>query len=64
TIPTDEILKTYHKLGGEIITVGSDAHYPKDLGYRLDWAFEKVKSIGFKYIATFDQRTPKFIKIP
>jgi histidinol-phosphatase (PHP family) len=64
TIPTDEILKIYYKLGGEIITVGSDAHYPQDLGYKLSWAFEKAKSIGFKYIASYDQRKPSFIKIP
>lgn len=64
TTPTAEILKLYRSLGGEIITTGSDAHNPKHVGYRLDWAYEKLKSAGFRYITTFSRRKPEFIKIP
>ena len=29
--PCREVLKRYHDLGGEIVTVGSDAHRPADI---------------------------------
>ena len=63
TTPTEQILKQYKKLGGEIITIGSDAHKPNSVGLKFDWAEEKLKSLDFKYITTFDQRKPSFIKL-
>ena len=63
TTPSHEILRLYKDLGGEIITVGSDAHRIKDLGYKIAWAYEKMKSVGFKYVTTYRQRKPSFIKL-
>ncbi len=63
TTPSHEILVLYKNLGGEIITVGSDAHRVNDIGYGLDWAFEKMKSVGFRYFTTFRRRQPTFIKL-
>ena len=58
--PHKEILKLYHDLGGEIITVGSDAHFSKYVGYGFDKARELLLECGFKAYATFDKRKPKF----
>lgn len=33
--PTEDVLKRYHELGGEIITVGADAHKPEHVAYDL-----------------------------
>lgn len=48
TFPNGDLLKRYKELGGEIITVGSDAHFNDE--YRAD--FEKVikqlEDMGFK----------------
>lgn len=63
TLPTTEILKLYRALGGEIITAGSDAHSPEHVGFRLDWAYEKMKSVGFKYVTSFSRRKPFFNKL-
>ncbi|MDD2216110.1 MAG: histidinol-phosphatase HisJ family protein [Eubacteriales bacterium] len=63
TTPTEEMLKRYQELGGEIITIGSDAHAPEHLGYGLEWGYEKLKSVGFRYVTTFNQRQPNFIKL-
>ena len=63
TTPTREILQLYKDLGGEMVTTGSDAHRAKDVGYRLDYAAEMIKSVGLKYLTTFDLRKPKFIKL-
>ncbi len=61
--PNDDILKRYKELGGEIITVGSDAHRPEHVYMGFDLAYERLKSAGFDYITTFDKRKPSFIKI-
>ncbi len=63
TTPSNKILHLFRELGGEIITIGSDAHRPKDVGARFDFAVEMIKSVGLKYLATFDQRKLNFVKL-
>ncbi|NLP45498.1 MAG: histidinol-phosphatase HisJ family protein [Epulopiscium sp.] len=62
--PQTSILKSYKQLGGEIITVGSDAHYPQDLCANFKEAYEILKEIGFSYITIFKNQKPDFIPIP
>lgn len=61
--PTEAIIRRYRKLGGEIITIGSDAHAPEHVGY----AFEKVPDIlrtaGFHYFTVFKNRRPQFLPL-
>lgn len=61
--PHIEALKLYKVLGGEIITVGSDAHEAKNIGYGFDVAEDMLKSIGFKYYTVFKDRKAEFIKL-
>lgn len=61
--PCADILKRYRELGGEIVTVGSDAHVPEYVGYRFDTAAEILKACGFKYYTTFEHRMPEFHKL-
>ncbi len=63
TTPSKEILQRFRELGGEIVTIGSDAHRPRDVGYGFDIAVEMIKSAGLKYLATFDQRIVNFVKL-
>lgn len=63
THPSLEILKRYRELGGEIITVGSDAHRPEDIGSNFTLAYELLKTAGFQYITRFRERKPSFIPI-
>lgn len=62
--PTEEILKRYRELGGEIITIGADGHKPEHVAYD----FEKVPSIlrnaGFTHFTVFKKRKPLFIELP
>lgn len=60
--PNFEIIKRYHELGGEIITLGSDAHIPEHLGYSFKDTAKALYEIGFNYYCVFDKRNPKFIK--
>lgn len=61
--PCTEFLRRYRQKGGEIITIGSDAHRPEDIGAGFDRAAEILKDCGFKYYTTFDQRVASFHKI-
>ena len=61
--PCPDILKRYRELGGEIITVGSDAHTPENVGLRFEKAGEHLVQAGFKYYTVWKERKPVFIKI-
>lgn len=56
TNPCPEIVKRYHELGGEIITLGSDAHTAVNVGGHFDTAKEILLSCGFKYYSVFTER--------
>lgn len=56
--PKTEILKRYKELGGEIITIGSDAHLPEHLCYDFERAADLLKEIGFNYYTIFKEGKP------
>lgn len=62
-IPTITLLKRFRDLGGEIVTLGSDSHYVKNLGYAFTTAKDILINTGFRYVTTFEHRTPSFIKL-
>lgn len=62
-MPSKDILKFYKELNGEIITIGSDSHNVKHLGYKIKDMKEFLKSIGYKYFTTFDKMKPIFHKL-
>jgi histidinol-phosphatase (PHP family) len=61
--PQPEILRRYKRLGGEIVTVGSDAHYARDIGKDFDKAADILKAACFGSIAVYRGMTPEFISI-
>ena len=58
--PAEDVLKRYLELGGEIITLGSDAHEPAHLAFDFARAREVLTGIGFRYYAVYSQRIPHF----
>ena len=58
--PHPDVLKRYHELGGEIITIGADAHKPEHIAYDFAKAEEILKSCGFKYYTEFFEQKPVF----
>lgn len=58
-----DILATYKDCGGEILTLGSDAHAPADVGRGIPAAARLVKEMGFTYVAAYENRQPKFVKL-
>ena len=61
--PRPEILKRYLELGGELITIGSDAHKPEHLAYDFHLIPDLLQSLGFRYYATFEQGKPVYEKL-
>ncbi len=61
--PDLDIVKRFKELGGEYITVGSDAHSAHDVGRGVAEAYEMAETAGFKYITLYQHRTPLPIKI-
>ncbi len=63
TLPDEAFVKMYRKLGGEIITVGSDAHCTDDLGKRISEGIALAKKCGFDKIYYYNRRIPVAINI-
>ena len=61
--PTIAIVKRYKDLGGEIITIGSDAHIPEHIGAHFDRAAQVLTDCGFQYYTIFEKRTPEFKRL-
>lgn len=64
TYPGLEMLKLYRDLGGEIVTLASDAHYPQHVGLRFDVGRKILREAGFRYLTTYRERQPRFVPIP
>lgn len=58
--PCVPVLKRFKELGGEILTIGSDAHVPEDLGADFQAARELLLECGFTYYTEFKGRRPEF----
>lgn len=63
TMPEMPIVRRYHELGGEIVTIGSDAHYEVVVGHAVPETLAMLGEIGFRYVCAFDGRKPRFLAI-
>ena len=63
TFPNLKYTKLFREMGGEIISVGSDAHTAEDIGKNVRDGIEIAKAAGFTRIAYFKKRQPQFIAI-
>ena len=61
-LPREEFFRRFKELGGEIVTIGSDAHNTQRVGQYASQACEMMKDI-FGYVCTFEGRKPIFHKL-
>lgn len=61
--PKAEVLTRYRELGGELLTLGSDAHTPSDTGADIKKAAELLTACGFRYYSVYRERTPAMIAL-
>ena len=62
-IPSAEILKRYVSFGGDMICLGSDAHFCYQVGSYFKEALTLLKSLGIKNTVYFEERKPHFVAI-
>lgn len=56
--PTFNVLTRYYELGGELLTIGSDAHKPNNIATHFSQVETHLKSIGFKSHTIYINRKP------
>lgn len=56
--PSREILKLYRELGGEIITIGSDAHSSEWIGCKAAETQKTLAALGYRHLYTFQKMKP------
>lgn len=61
-LPYDVYFRRFKELGGQIVTIGSDAHTASRVGQYADRACQILKDI-FGYVCTFENRIPIYHKL-
>ena len=59
-LPDGGILRLYRELGGEVITLGSDAHSGDMVGCAIRQRQQLLRDCGFRYFCTFEEGKPLF----
>ena len=63
TMPTENYVRRFRELGGELLTLGSDAHFTEHVGAGIDEGYAIAESCGFEYVTYFKERKPVKVKI-
>lgn len=63
TLPDLPLLKLYRDLGGEIITIGSDAHHQAHIAHHFADAFHLLEEAGFKHVTRFRHGEPEQVSL-
>ena len=63
-MPDLAIIKRFRELGGEMVTVGSDAHKAEDVGKNILDGIRAAAGAGFGHIAAFKGGKAEMIPIP
>jgi histidinol-phosphatase (PHP family) len=61
--PSLEVLRWYRELGGEIVTLGSDAHHVQELGASILDASELARAAGFRAAAYYERRQVRWVDL-
>ena len=61
--PDFEVFKRFKDLGGEYVTIGSDAHYAADIGANIGDGLALLQQAGFEDITIYDRREPILLPI-
>ena len=63
TLPPLKYVRWFRELGGEIITIGSDAHRAEHIGANIADGMAVAEEAGFRYFAFFKERVPRMLLI-
>jgi histidinol-phosphatase (PHP family) len=62
-MPEEWIVRRFRELGGQRVTVGSDAHYAHDLGAGLEAGMDLALRCGFTHVTLYQGREPVSVEI-
>ena len=62
-MPDGDVLRMYRSMGGDRISLASDAHVPEDVGVPFDRAVELLCECGFTHTVYFENRVCHFVSI-
>ncbi len=57
------LLAWFKECGGELVTVGADAHRPEHVALGIPQALDMLKAAGFDYVTTYERRRPVLHKL-
>ena len=60
TLASAEVVKMFREEGGEIVTIGSDAHRLEQVGLAIKGGVECLAAAGFDKFAFYTKREPRF----
>ncbi len=61
--PCEDILRRYRELGGELLTVGSDAHTPDCVGLEFNRTAALLRECGFRYYTVYHERKAEMLPL-
>ncbi len=61
--PHYDVIRRYFELGGEILTLGSDAHAPEEIGYDFSAVSDYLRTVGCRYVMEFEGKRPFFVQL-
>jgi histidinol-phosphatase (PHP family) len=62
-MPDPLILKWYAEMGGQHVTLGSDAHRIAEVSLHLEQAIEAIRTAEITHLTQFEQRRPRLIAL-
>lgn len=63
TMPDEPIVRRFRELGGKYVTIGSDAHYAKDIAAGIPAGMDLALRCGFSSCTLYQKREPMQIPI-
>ncbi len=63
TIPNIRYFKRFRELGGEAVTIGSDAHRAEEVGLCIADGMELLESVGYRYFSFYRRGKPIQLRI-
>jgi histidinol-phosphatase (PHP family) len=62
-MPDPLILKWYAEMGGQRVTLGSDAHRVADVSLHLEKVIQAIRAAGITHLSQFEQRQLRLVPL-
>ena len=63
TLPHQELINLFHSMGGEYVTIGTDAHIADRVGVGIENGIHAAKKAGFSHYTIYEKHKPTLITI-